>query len=889
MHHSLVRRALMSALVPFALAAQGKTAAKPAPAPAMPDSLVFGAMKARSIGPGIMGGRVSALAFDPKDPYTYYAGLATGGVMKTSDNGQTFSPIFDKQPSASIGSIAVFAGDSSVLWVATGEGNDRNSTGWGSGVYKSTNGGGDWTFAGLKDSKSIARLVTHPTDRNVAWAAVGGNLWAESAERGIYKTTDGGANWTKVLSAAKPNDTKAGGGDIAIDPSNPNVLYAALYARIRKPWAFISGVNYTGEDVGGIFKSTDGGTTWKKLTGGLPTRTQRIGLAVYAKDPKVVYAVIQTDLGGSGGLDGPYSKEGGVFRSDDAGEHWTRMSRLDPRPFYFSQIRVDPTNDQRIYVLGFMLHVSDDGGKTWQEDKFKNVHADNHALAIDPRNPNHLLLGTDGGIYQSFDKASGWQHVRNVPAGEYYRVNVDMRTPYRICGGLQDNENWITPSAVWSKNGITNGDGFNISGGDGAYCAFDANDDNIIYAESQGGTIFRIDTRTGFAKDLQPAPSEGSNSFRFHWVSPIVQSAHTKGLLYLAGNRIFKLTEMGDKWTPISPDLSTKDYEKMTVVGSGAEDYGVIYALAESPVKAGLLWAGSDDGKLWRTENDGAAWTDLTASLPTAVKGLWISRIEASHFDANVAYIAVDGHRTGNFGTFLYRTADGGKTWQSITANLPEDQPVKVVRESSKNADLLFAGSEYALWASVDRGAHWQKFGGLPTVAVDDIMIHPRERDLIIATHGRSLFIVDDISPLEAFNATVANEGAHLFPIAATFGRYPLPGWEGSDGNSVYRGTNPPVGALIQFYVAKFTGDNVKFTITNAAGRTVANLSAPGTPGFGRVTWDLTMSKDLLNDYGGEGSDKMLPSGEYTVTMNYGKVKATQKVTVTVAPGIETR
>ena len=895
---SLVRRAsALLVVLPAILAAQAKPAkpaAKPAPKTAeaaMPDSIAYGnGLKARSIGPGIMGGRISALAFDPRDPYTYYAGLATGGVVRTTDNGQTFSPVFEKEAVASIGDIALAPSDSNVIWVATGEANDRNSTGWGAGVYRSTDGGGSWTFAGLKDSKSIARIVVSPTDAKTAWAAVSGNLWGESAERGVYKTTDGGATWAKVLSAPKPYDTKVGAGDIAIDPSNPNVLYAALYARLRRPWSFVSGADLTdGKDLGGVFKSTDGGATWKKLTEGLPGRTQRIGLSVFAKNPKIVYVEIQSDAGGMGGIDGPNSRAGGVFRSDDAGEHWTRMSPLNPRPFYFSQIRVDPSNDQLVYVLGFMLHVSEDGGKTWREDRFKNVHADNHALLIDPRNTAHLVLGTDGGIYQSFDRAEAWQHVRNVPAGEYYRINVDMGSPYHICGGLQDNESWITPSAVWSKDGITNGAGFNISGGDGAYCAFDPENPNIVYAESQSGTLFRIDLSNGFTKDLQPTPSEGRNSFRYHWVSPFFPSVHHKGVIYHAGNRVFRLTERGDKWQAISPDLSSKDYEKMTVTGSGAEDYGVVYALTESPVKAGLLWAGTDDGKLWKTDDDGNSWTELTASLPAPVKGLWISRIEASHFDPMVAYMAVDGHRTANFGTFAYRTADGGKTWQSITANLPADAPVKVVRESSKNPNLLFAGTEFALWVSVDRGAHWSKFGGLPTVAVDDILIHPRDRDLVIATHGRSLWIVDDLSALESFTPAIAAEDAHFFAPPPAFGRYPLPGWVNSDGNSEYRGTNPPEGAVLQYWVKSYSGDGVKISIKNSAGRTVANLSGPAAPGFNRLYWDLRPSKDLLTEYGGEGGDKFLPSGEYEVSFSYGKVKATQKLVVTIASGIETR
>ena len=562
----------------------------------MTDTLIFGAgQKARSIGPGIMGGRVSALAFDPHDPYTYYVGLATGGVVRTNDNGQTFSPVFDKEAVASIGDIALSPSDSSVVYVATGEANDRNSTGWGAGVYRSSDGGGSWTFAGLKDSKSIARIVVHPTDPKTAWAAVAGNLWAESAERGIYKTTDGGANWTKVLSAPKPNDTKAGGGDIAIDPSNPNVLYAALYARIRRPWSFVSGVDYTGADVGGDLRrapmaaprgrSSPRGCPRARSASRSPCtrRTPRS----YTPRSRPTWAARRTSTGRSAS---PAACSAPTMRANIG-----RACRAsNPRAVLFL---TDPRRSARttssIYVLGFMVHVSEDGGKTWREDRFKNVHSDNHALSIDPRNSKHIILGTDGGIYQSFDGAESWQHVRNVPSGEYYRVQVDMSSPYRICGGLQDNENWITPSAVWSKNGITNGAGFNISGGDGAYCAFDATDSNLVYAESQGGTIFRMDLTNGEARDLQPSPSEGSNAFRYHWVSPIVQSVHAPGTLYLAGNRIFKITDHGTKWQAISKDLSTRDYDKMTVVGSGAEDYGVIYAFAESPMKAGLLWAGS--------------------------------------------------------------------------------------------------------------------------------------------------------------------------------------------------------------------------------------------------------------------------------------------------------
>jgi photosystem II stability/assembly factor-like uncharacterized protein len=855
------------------------------------DTLVIPqAYKARSIGPAIMGGRVSAIALDPSDPWTYYVGLGTGGIMKTTDNGQTFKAVFEHQPVAAIGALAIAPSDPTVVWAGTGEANDRNSSSWGDGVYRSADSGATWTNVGLKASKTIARIVVHPTDPRTAWVAAMGDLWVPGGERGCYKTTDAGASWKLVLAGPTPFGDRVGCGDIALDPSNPDVLYAALYARRRFPWEFISGVAATdGKDVGGIFKSTDGGATWKKLESGLPARTQRIGLAVYAKHPNVVYAVVQSDAEGTSSIDDPHSKAGGVFRSDDGGEHWTRMSDLNPRPFYFSQIRIDPTDDKRIYVLGFMLHASEDGGKTWREDRFKNVHPDNHDLVIDPRAPKRMLIGNDGGIYQTVNGGEGWGFQNRFAGGEYYRINVDMSAPYRICGGLQDNTNWVGPSRTWTKDGIRNGDWEQLGGGDGSYCLFDRTDSNIVYAESQQGYIFRIDLRHAQTKLLKPEPTEGLPAYRYHWNSPLIASVHDPKVLYYGADRIFKLTDHGDKWVALSEDLSTRDYARMMALGSGAETFGVVYALAESPARQGLLWAGTDDGKLWKTENDGAAWTDLTGSLPAAVKGLWISRIAPSAHDPQVAYVAVDGHRTGNYKPHLYRTADGGKTWQSIAGNLPEGGPVKVVVEDPANPNLLFAGTEFGLWATVNRGGRWFKAGKLPTVAVDDILIHARERDLIAATHGRSLYVLDDIRPLEEFTDSVQRADAHLFSIRPVVGRYLMPGWVESAGNAVYRGENPPEGALITWYLRRYTGQEVAIAITDAAGRPVANLKAPGTPGFGRINWDLRPTKDLLTEYGGEGPDKLVPSGEYTVTLTFGKVKETQKVQVNVVPGVETR
>jgi photosystem II stability/assembly factor-like uncharacterized protein len=854
-----------------------------------PDAMMWKALSARSIGPAVMGGRVSSIALDPADDYTYYVGLGTGGIMKTSNDGATFSAIFEKESVASVGAIAIAPSNAKQVWVGTGEANDRNSSSWGDGVYRSTDGGGSWLNVGLKDSKTIARITVHPTDTGTVYVAAMGDLWSPSGERGLFKTTDFGRSWKAILTAPKGFETKVGCGDVLLDPENPGTVYAVLYARRRTPWSFSAGSAYTdGKDVGGIFKSTDGGTTWKKLEEGLPKETGRIGLDVFRKNPKILYAVVQSSEGGTSNIDDVESKKGGVFRTDDGGEHWNRMNALDPRPFYFSQIKVDPENEKRVYVLGFMLHVSDDSGKTFQEDFFKNVHSDCHALAIDLKHTQRIILGTDGGVYQSLDAGKQWQFLNKFAAGEYYRIALDMGMPYRIAGGLQDNLNWLGPSMTRSKEGILNSDWINLGGGDGFYCVFDPFDTAVVYAESQEGYVHRFNLRNGEIKGLRPQPAEGQPAFRFHWNSPLVPSLHELGAMYLGGNHVFKLFDRGEHWKVLSPDLSAQDPKKIMTTGSGAENYGVVYALAESPIISGMLWAGTDDGKLWVTMDGGDNWTDLTEHLPKNVKGQWIGRIEPGHFDSQVAYMTVLGYPGGVYAPLAFRTSDAGKSWATIAGNLPTDGPVKVVREDLKNPNLLFAGTEFGLFVSLDQGKKWEKFGEMPRVAVDDIVIHPRDLDLVIATHGRSLFIVDDIRPLEALTPDVQEKAAQLFQPRPAYGYFPYDGWVDYGGGTEYRGSNPPTGALISFYVKEFTGDQVKLSVTNSEGRTVANLTAPGNPGIGRVVWDLKPTKDLLNDYGGQGQ-KFLASGDYTVTMSYGKVKDSQKVHVEIAKGIETR
>jgi photosystem II stability/assembly factor-like uncharacterized protein len=853
---------------------------------ALPETSLAG-LKARAIGPATMGGRISTIALDPADPATFYVGLGTGGIMKSTNAGASFSAIFEKEAVAAIGAIAVAPSDAKIVWVGTGEANDRNSSSWGNGVYRSEDSGGTWKRVGLEGSRAIARVVVHPKDPKTAWVAVMGDLWTPSAGRGLFKTTDAGATWKRVLTAPSPYDDRVGCGEVVIDPSNPDVLYASLYARRRTPWSFNFGPAVTdGKDLGGIFKSVDGGATWSKLTAGLPKDTGRIGLAVYAKNPRIVYATVQSDPEAGGWA--VRVKTGGVFRSDDAGASFTRVNPLNPRPFYFSQIRVDPENDQRVYVLGYLVHVSDDGGKSFREDAFKKVHADCHALVIDPGKRDRLLLGTDGGLYQSYDAGKTWDFLNRFAAGEFYRINVDLGFPYRICGGLQDNLNWVGPSRNFSKDGIVNSDWINIGGGDGFSCVFDPNDENVVYAESQEGELHRFNLASGAMKGLKPEPNEGQPRFRFHWNAPLIGSVHEPGILYLGGNRVFRFVEKGEIWSTISPDLTAKITDRLQAGGSGAETYGIVYTLSESAVKKGMLWAGTDDGKLWVTENEGKDWADLTGSLPPAVKGEWISRIEAGHKDSAVAYLAVDAHRSGNFAPLAFRTADRGKTWTSIVAGLPPDGPVKVVREDLVNPDVLYAGTEFALYVSVDQGKRWTLFGGLPTVAVDDILVHPTQKDLVIATHGRSVYVIDDLTPLQNLTPEARQKAAYLFPVRKALGRSFLPGWEDSSGSTAFRGANPPEGALISFWIKEGGPDPVKIAIANAQGQTVANLTAAALTGINRVSWDLKPTKDVLTEYGGEGTLFVRP-GLYEATLTYGKETSKQSIEVAIAPGIETR
>jgi photosystem II stability/assembly factor-like uncharacterized protein len=878
----------------------------------------FKALAWRSVGPANMGGRVADIALAPGNPKTFFVAFGTGGLFKTTNNGTTLTPVFDKEATASIGSVVVAdappdwpgwkeepaedmptsspkkeddeknKGKAKIVWVGTGEGNGRNSSSYGNGVYRSTDGGGTFTNVGLTDSHDIPRLAVDPRNPDVCYAAALGHLWGFNTERGVYKTSDGGKIWRPVLQI----DENTGACDVLVDPTNPDTVYAAMYMRRRTAYSFRSG----GPN-GGIYRSDDGGEKWTKLTSGLPPQTGRIGLDIYLKDSRVLYAVVESDLGGWG-VD-PFdnrSKAGGLFRTEDRGGTWTRVSELTPRAFYFSKVRIDPIDGQRIYLLGWGLWVSDDGGKHFRAGGARKPHVDMHALVIDPADRDHLLMGTDGGIYISYDRAATWDYLNHLAVGEFYNIAVDGSEPYRILGGLQDNGSWIGPSGTIRDTsgdtmigepggGITNGDWWFVNDGDGFHVAFDPSDRNIIYAESQGGYLVRIHLDTGKRKNIKPSPKEGEPRFRFNWNSPFLISPHSPSTLYLGANYVFKLTDRGERWERISEDLSTRALEKIETVGSEAETHGTVVSLVESPLSTGLLWAGTDDGLVHVTADDGKTWTNVT---PPEVNGKYISKIEPSHHQRDTAYVAVDGHRMDDMNPHVHVTTDRGKTWSSIAGDLPTDAHVNVVREDLVNPNVLYVGTERAAYVSIDRGLHWAKMNtdSLPTVAVDDLVQHPREMDLVAGTHGRSIYVLDDASPLSQLTSQVAESVFHLFDVRPAKPRVFLPN-EGLWGDRMFTARNPAMGAKITYWLRDYTRDDVSLSIEDSHGTLIRKLQGSNRPGLNRVVWDLQMEKydKIDNPDASLGQTRFVPPGEYTVNISFGKLKAKKTSTVLAAPG----
>lgn len=808
-------------------------------------------LKFRSIGPAIMGGRIDDFAVVESNPRVMYVGSAAGGIFKTGNGGVTWEPIFDDQPTPTIGDLALAPSDPSILYVGSGEPNNRQSSSWGNGVYKSMDGGKTWQHMGLKDTHHIGRVVVHPTDPNIVYVAALGHLWGPNHERGVFKSTDGGTTWTQSLYI----DDDTGVSDLAIDPQSPNIIYAAAYERRRTVFGYNGG-----GPKGGLFRTIDGGAHWTRLTKGLPASGDigRCAVEVYRKNPNIVYALVE------------HLTQGGIYRSEDKGATWTKMSDTNPRPSYYSQIRVDPNNDQKIWVLGAPLYYTEDGGRTFRQDRWQKIHSDFHAFWIDPANSEHMVAGSDGGLTVTYDGGRNWDYINNIPIGQFYEIAYDMETPYNLCGGLQDNNSWCGPSSTLTTRGPSNDEWFTVSGGDGFYARIDPKDHNIVYAESQDGNVQRRDLRTGESRSIRPLEeNDKAPRYRFQWNSPMLISQYDNKTIYYAGNYVFKSTNRGDAWERLGPDLTTAvDRDKMPILGKvpdkdtlsrhdGVQQFPCITTISESPKDAGVLWAGTDDGNVQVTRDGGKTWTNVVEKIPGVKKGAYVSRIETSHRDAGTAYVAFDNHRADDFAVYLYMTTNYGGSWTRITTGIPQEAgTVHVIREDPVNPSLLFAGTEFGLFVSFNRGSNWQKMSnGLPTVPVDDLQIHPRDHDLILATHGRSLWIMDDISPLEQMSDNMLTSDLHLFDSRPGT-TWHLANTKSFTGAQEFIADNAPYGVTINYFLkSKPEGRNpVRITISDKAGNRIRQLNVAGEAGINRAEWDLRYDSPLQGGgFGGRG------------------------------------
>jgi photosystem II stability/assembly factor-like uncharacterized protein len=825
------------------------------------DPKLLNVLPVRPIGPATMGGRITSLAVVESKPTTMYVATASGGLWKTVNNGTTWQAVFDHEATVSLGDVAVAPSNPALVWVGTGEANARNSVSWGDGVYLSADGGKTWRHQGLEETAHIGRIVIHPHDTSIIYVAALGHLWGPNPERGIYKTIDGGQHWQRILYV----NPDTGFIDLAMDAQDPATLYAAAYQVRRDGFSGGNPAVGTGPG-GGLYRTTDAGKTWVRLRQGLPDRPLgRCGLAVDRKNPRVLYAVIQTDKtpttsAGQAAKASSKTETGGIFRSDDRGDTWIKLNELCPRPFYYGQVRIDPNDDRRLYVLGIALHVSGDGGKTFKNDGARRAHSDHHALWIDPRDSDHLVLGGDGGLYFSYDRGTTWEHVNNLPIGQFYAISVDMRRPYWVYGGLQDNGSWGGPSATRTGEGIVNANWRQILGADGFYCQVDPTNADVIYAETQFGNPKRINTQTGKVIDIRPQPPKGAPAYRFNWSSPLLLSPHNPATIYYGGDHLFRSVDRGSRWEAISPDLTRGK------PGPSADFGHTITTIAESPLQPGLLYVGTDDGKVQVSRNGGAAWRDVSEKLPNVPAGRWITRIECSHFADGTAYLTIDRHRHNDRAPYLCKTIDYGATWQPLAHDLPKEGSLHVVREDPRNASLLFAGSEFGLFVTLDAGGHWHRIhNGLPTVAVHDLVIHPRDRELVIATHGRSLYAMD-IAPLEELTPQVLAEDVHLMNVKPAVAFESRPG-HGNTGARFFAAPNPSFGLPIYYYVKSSLTEAPRITITDAVGKTRAEWTGSQEAGLHQVTWGLRRLVSVKPPrFGG-----LVEPGDYTVRLAVGE------------------
>jgi len=862
------------------------------PQAAKVDSETISGLGARNIGSAAMSGRIAAVAaVHEGDRLTVYAATASGGVWKSVNGGTTFKPVFDRQPVQSIGAIAIDPTNPKVIWVGTGEAWTRNSVSIGDGVYKSVDGGDNWTNVGLRASERVAKILVDPTAPNTVYVCVPGALWSDSDDRGVYKTTDGGKTWTKILRGA---NASTGCSLMSMDAAAPKTIYAGMWDFRRRGWTFRSGGDGpTAPSGSGLFKSTDGGATWTELNAqsatGLPAKPWgRVAVAVAPSKPQVVYAFIEA-----------VPPKNALYRSDDAGRTWRALDRSQNmiwRPFYFANLIVDPKNENRIYKPDGPLIVSTDGGAS-----FSNIsggaHGDFHDVWIDPANTDHLITGDDGGLWYSYDAGNKWWKADNLPVSQFYHVSVDMDRPYHVYGGLQDNSSWVGESEY--PGGITSSRWENMYGGDGFWMFVDPTDPDYLYAEYQGGEIARVNRRTLESRNIKPLPRYGEKPLRFNWNTPIHLSPTQRGTLYLGAQFLFRSRDFGQTWERISPDLTTNDPAKqkqeqsggVTVDNSSAEMHTTIYAIAESPRNASVVWAGTDDGNLQVTRDGGKTWTNVVGNITGLPKNAWVSSVEAGHFDDGTVYATFDLHMFGDMRPYAYKSTDFGATWTALVA---PDSPVRgyahVVKEDLVNKDLLFLGTELGLWVSVDGGRQWAHYkgGNLPSVAVRDLAIHPRDHDLVIATHGRGIWIIDDITPLRGLTPQVLASNAVFMPARPTAQRLNASGgW--ANGDAAFVGPNPPGDAVITYYLRKrhIFGD-MKIEVFDANGRLVGTVPTSKRGGLSRVTWSMRLTAPKVPPaataaFGAAYGARVLP-GTYTVKMTKDKDVFTTSLQVVADP-----
>ncbi|HEY0874745.1 MAG TPA: hypothetical protein VGD94_14830 [Vicinamibacterales bacterium] len=832
----------------------GRAQQAPPPAQNPFDSLYF-----RSIGPATMSGRIADLAVYEANPAVFYVATAHGGVWKTTNNGTTWEAQLQDQGYLSTGAIAISQSNPDLVWVGTGESSNRQSVSWGDGIYKSTDGGKTYTHMGLKTSKHINRIVIDPRDNNTVFAAATGSLWGPGGERGVYKTTDGGKTWKQVLKV----DDDTGANEVVMDPSDSKVLYATMYQRRRSACCFNGGGAGSG-----IYKSSDGGETWTKLKGGvLDGPLGRTTIDVSRTRPTTLYALIEGPAqqgrgGGGGGRGGQQQLDPdnptGLWRSDDAGATWRKVNNANPRPMYFSQLNIDPNDADVVYTGGVGLHQTLDAGKTIATDIARSTHDDVHAIWINPSNSNHILIGNDGGLAVSYDKGRNWKFVPNLPVGLFYHVSVDNAVPYNICGGMQDNYNWCGPSAVRSSPGIGNHEWNTLLGGDGFVAIQDPTDYRIAFTESQDGNLTRVDRITFETMSIRPQPKPGEEPYRWHWDTPLMFSPHDHKILYTAANKVFRSTDRGLSWTVISDDLTDNqnrdEIETMGVKGSdvrfsrndGIRDWPAIVSLAESPRRAGLLYAGTDDGNVAVTRDMGKTWTRVTDKFPGVPKGLFVSELVPSRFDEGTVYATFDGHRSNDFDTWIFVSTDYGQTWKSLNGNL-SGQVARTLIEDLKNPDVLYLGTETGIFVTLDRGLSWMRMkGNMPTVRVDEMVIHPRDNALVVGTHGRAIWVLDNLAPVQEMAAAQRSlTDATLFSTPPT-AMYRRPARDRNYefwGDQTFFGENPPNAAVISWYLKKDVG-NVAIRITDAAGRDVREISGnvlrnSNKAGIQAACWDL--------------------------------------------------